>query len=862
MKSQLLLTIILLIISLEINAEITTDGSLGSHANLPGPDYLIGADLGRQIGSNLFHSFQDFNLNSSESATFSGPSNVQNILSRVTGGNPSNIDGLIRSTIPNADFYFLNPYGIMFGENAKLDVQGSFHASTADYLRLGITGQFAVNHPEQSILTVAPPTAFGFLDAPAGIQVQGSKFAIAPWADFSLIGGDLTFNNAQLLASSGRFNLISIAAKGEVTAKESHLDIQVPDTSSFAKFGHIEMINSYVETSGSPASGINISAAQFLMHNSSIYAHTLLSDSDSNSKDIDILATEWIRIQGEPSEISESEYIVDTESGIFSNTFSNGNASHIFITTPQLEISKSTIDTSTRSKGNGGNIEIQSQQIRFREGAAILSNAYGAGVGGQIKIKAMERLELIDQRVFLTPEEIKLETSIQANTFGSGNSGSIFIEAGYLQLWGADILSQTFNEGDGNQIFVKANNIDILNGSSISVSAVNQAIGNGGNLYVNVADTLQLSGFRPGFLGSHNKSNIFHKVQSSLVSVTLGSGVAGAVEISAKNLVVSDYGSVGAATVGSGHAGNLAITVDNLYLKNGGILSNSSGGVIGENLILGTGDAGDITVTAKGDIVIEGHNPLYPSGIISNTFFSGQGGNIRVQTNRLAMRDEGTISASSLGTGNAGNIQIKANQISLLQGSKIASAATQAIGGNITVNAPYLLYLQKSHITTSVHGGTGNGGNITIENPAFVILNQGNIIAQADEGYGGDIYIKSGQFVESSNSLVSASSNLGIDGEVNIDSPDMDMEGFLVVLPEEFIDVSNLMTTHCNQRLSENLSNFVVKSSEGSPNSPDDLLPSGPLLSDSLPIKMTTSIKNPSKKLPFSTNNCKRGKLK
>jgi len=81
MKSHLLLTLFLLIISLSINAEITTDGSLGSRANLPGPDYQIGPDLGRQMGGNLFHSFQDFNLQSFESATFSGPNNVSNVIS-------------------------------------------------------------------------------------------------------------------------------------------------------------------------------------------------------------------------------------------------------------------------------------------------------------------------------------------------------------------------------------------------------------------------------------------------------------------------------------------------------------------------------------------------------------------------------------------------------------------------------------------------------------------------------------------------------------------------------------------------------------------------------------------------------------
>jgi filamentous hemagglutinin family protein len=166
MKYYLLFLIFLIPIS--TYAQITTDGTLGQTLNLPGPDYQIGADLGQQHGGNLFHSFQDFNLQPFESATFSGPNQIQNVISRVTGGNPSNIDGTIRLTIPNADFYFLNPYGIMFGPNARLDVQGSFHASTADYLRLEDGGRFDARNPNDSLLTVAPIEAFGFLtDSPA-----------------------------------------------------------------------------------------------------------------------------------------------------------------------------------------------------------------------------------------------------------------------------------------------------------------------------------------------------------------------------------------------------------------------------------------------------------------------------------------------------------------------------------------------------------------------------------------------------------------------------------------------------------------------------------------------------------------------
>ncbi len=102
--------LVLLLIYHSSNAEIITDGTLGQQINLSGPNFQITSDLGQQHGTNLFHSFQDFNLNNLENATFSGSNNINNIISQVTGGNPSNIDSLIHSTIPNANFYFLNPY--------------------------------------------------------------------------------------------------------------------------------------------------------------------------------------------------------------------------------------------------------------------------------------------------------------------------------------------------------------------------------------------------------------------------------------------------------------------------------------------------------------------------------------------------------------------------------------------------------------------------------------------------------------------------------------------------------------------------------------------------------------------------------
>jgi filamentous hemagglutinin family protein len=121
-------------------AQIKTDGTIGPKANLKGPDFRIDEKLGRRFGNNLFHSFEPFNIRTLadgtiESATFAGPGELANVISRVTGGDPSEINGLLRSQIGKADFWLINPSGVAFGPNASLDVPGSFHVSTADELR-------------------------------------------------------------------------------------------------------------------------------------------------------------------------------------------------------------------------------------------------------------------------------------------------------------------------------------------------------------------------------------------------------------------------------------------------------------------------------------------------------------------------------------------------------------------------------------------------------------------------------------------------------------------------------------------------------------------------------------------------------
>lgn len=78
-------------LTLSVHSEIITDGTLGERVHLQAPNYATTQNLGTTVGSNLFHSFEQFNISSGETATFSGAENIQNVISRVTGGNASTI---------------------------------------------------------------------------------------------------------------------------------------------------------------------------------------------------------------------------------------------------------------------------------------------------------------------------------------------------------------------------------------------------------------------------------------------------------------------------------------------------------------------------------------------------------------------------------------------------------------------------------------------------------------------------------------------------------------------------------------------------------------------------------------------------
>ena len=202
-------------------AEVTFDNSLGDitrSADTLSGEITIPVARGDLNGRNLFHSFSTFNINANESVHFVGGTQVDTIISRVTGGDISHINGGLRTT--DAHLFFLNPAGIMFGEGAMIDIDGSFHVSTADLIQFDDGSVFAADLSSSDAnirLTSAKPSAFGFLDTdPKAITIKNSDtFKVANHATLSMTGGAIEVTNgSELKAPGGIIQLTSLSGSG------------------------------------------------------------------------------------------------------------------------------------------------------------------------------------------------------------------------------------------------------------------------------------------------------------------------------------------------------------------------------------------------------------------------------------------------------------------------------------------------------------------------------------------------------------------------------------------------------------------------------------------------------------------------
>ena len=779
-------------------SEVILDGSMGTAGALSGPDYQITEDLGQRAGNNLFHSFGRFNLNSAENATFSGSAGIQNVISRVTGGQESFIDGSFRSTIPGANIYFLNPSGVVFGENATLDVQGSFHASTADYLKFKDGVKFESGEAiASSVLTVAAPEAFGFLDnTPASIDILGKAnninqaLDVADGETFSLVGGNISIVDNGLSVSDGQVNIISVGSAGEAVIGSTEIE-----TGSFKNMGDIyfESQNDSSETvasiflNGDSAKKIFIQGGEMTLKNTSIVSET----QDGMGGNIDINLSRGLNINGTQN---------NSKDGIFTNTESSGIGGiggNIELNVGKINLAGGANIATITENGRSGNITINtSDSIQITgKNTAISSITNGKGQAGNLVINT-KSLETFDG-AFISSHSS--ESSEQV-----AESGHIKINAtDTIRLTGLEEESSGISsvvEGDGNtgDIEIQSDNLIIENGGGIFTFTGGN--GNSGNILVKSND-IELTGIESSLTGI-----VTWSMNSSMASQTLGS--SGDIKILSNNLSVQNGASISTSNENSGNAGNAG----NLFVKSENILLSGIDSTIKTATSIDSmGDAGNLNIYANEIKINDG------ASFNTSTLGSGNGGNLVITADDIYLNNS-SLKSDSQNMGSAGNINIvlKKGGLTLENDALITSAAKSAMPGNISIDDGKIVQLSgKSTIQTGAVGQ--RGGDVFISAP-IVALDNSSIRAKDDGGTEGSVVIP-GFLFKSPLSEVSATSRLDI-------KPDTTISGNIAILPESFFNASEYLSDSCDNRSIENTNSFVINGRGGFPLSPGKLAPS------------------------------------
>jgi len=827
----------------QVSAPIS-DNTLSTQVNqLDGSTFTI--EGGQVSGNNLFHSFEAFSIPTNGSVTFNNGANIQTIINRVTGDSSTRIDGLLRTAQP-ADVFLLNPNGIRFGENARLDIGGSFFATTGESLRFADGTEFSADSSATPpLLTMTAPVGVQYGASPGAITVAGSgsnlqldfkTFAIdrsnrnpglsvATGETLVLAGGEINLTGGNLTAQDGRIELASVGANELLEIGE---DWRL-NPESVERLGTISLSETAsADVSGTGGGNLGVIGANLTLQDGS----ALLSNTEGNlpGGEMTLDLTEAITLSG---------VRVDNE----------GNplfASRIFA------------EVSPGATGQGGNVTINTSRLQISEGAQIAAQTFGLGDAGVLEVNADQILSLGGTP--LGP------TGLFAITANLGNAGELKINTGYLGV------------GEGSQ----------LSTSSFSPS-------NAGQVSI-VADTVEVVGGAPG-LGA---SSILSRGESSAYQ---GSG--GGVNLTADNLVVANGARIQTGSDGGGQGGQLQVNATDIQLvgtspsgsaaglfsfvsqlatANGGdiivntqTLEITDGGQIATSTA-GSGDAGDLKISAE-RIELAGIGSIGASGLFASALSpirpsdgqvfpqDGAGGNITVNSNQVLVRDGATISASNFpsssnnpelapGEGSAGNVTVIGNLIELDDRALITASTASGGRGNVTLTANDLLQLNRNSNIAANAEGTEPGGNIAIDAPFIIGQNNSDITANAVNARGGRVNITTNAIFglevreqQTDLSDITASSELGAEfqGIITINSPEVDPSEGLVELPDTPVDIANLIAQGC-AATEGNV--FVVTGRGGLPEAPNQTLRGAAVWQDLRPLGNETVAQAPPEVTP------------
>ena len=712
------------------NSEVRTDEIKGNPAEV--------IEGGAQRGANLFHSFSEFNVENGRGAYFANPGGIENIFSRVTGANSSEILGTL-GVSGNADLFFINPNGIIFGENARLDVGGSFVATTADEVQFGEVG-FSASEPNAPPLLTVQPSALFFNQmnaerienqstATAGVSLAGeplSGLKVPNGESLLLIGGDVKIDGGGLNALGGRVELGGLAATGNVglSTKENNLSFNFPED---VKRANVWLTNgASVDVTAEGGGSIFINANNLeLAKGSSLLAGIEAGSETPNALPGDIIlnATEEITLS---------------------------------------QASKITNQVEETAIGNGGNIELQASSLTLKDGSFISASTFGKGNAGSVRVQA--------NSVLLAGESSQGKRTDIVSQVGKkaiGNGGEVEIETGSLTLkGGAFISASTFGKGNGSSVRVRARESVLLegewnrrDGGAIVSRVGKKAIGNGGEVEIDT-DSLTL------------------KDGARLSADTFGEGNGGSVTVRANSILLEGESStekrtdivsrVGENAIGNG--GEVEIETGSLILKGGAVVSGST---------FGKGNGSSVRVRARESVLLEGESSRGDGSAIGSRVGQnaiGNGGEVEIETGSLILKGGARLTASSFGEGNAGIVRIEANSVLLeeesSQGffstiSSVVEEVEEARGnaGKVDIKTDSLTLKDGARLTADTLS-EGDGGSVMIQASSVLLAGESSqgkrtdIVSRVGEnarGNGGEVEIETGSLILKGGAVISGS---------------------------------------------------------------------------------------------------------
>ncbi len=793
------LTALFLLCCLPAHAQnITLDGTTGPHPGqiqpLTGPNYTIDATQGTTLGSNLYHSFQTFNLFQNESATFTGPTDIRNVVNRVTGGS-STIDGLLQSTMPNANFYFLNPNGVFFGPHASVNVPNSFYVSSSANPQIGEASALVAAGPAgfqgMPLLTGERAERFGLLDIDVSslggegaktlggegetVTIRGSGSV----PSLEVMGNEISLENAKIRAEAEK---LSFHSSGSLVINDSEIRSSRPNTVIEMTADNLK-INRTTEAGGptirmnagdEDAGQVRLEARTIEMTGNSNNTMPLLDGSSygtGKAADFRIIANDQFILRdamimantienaagkgGTVSILSNNGLVNLSNSSLQATTKGSGRAGNISIfNAKQVDLEKeSLIVASTMSSGDGGVISINTGTLNV-EKSAIAVGTLGTGKGGNLNIQATQSITLSGASGWSSsrqpqpsspPESIPLFTiAVDSRNESSGgdatNGQPVVIETPHLELNNGAVISlATFGQGQGGNLEIRADNISVTDSNIVSGTA---ASGQGGNIDI-YTNALTLSGEPRELLPEFLPDRVFSSIELS--------------------------------TIGDGNAGNLRIepksgTPPTINILDGASISSSS------NSTSGSGKAGGLIMNA-------GTVNLNRGTVMAKTVGLGEGGKIRITANQVALDNESEIDVETTGSNKAGSLSITATREVSLNGNSSITASTEGKGEggaiSLTVNSGNLNVNNQSSISASTKGEKDAGRLGITANEVNLTDNSLINAATFGKGRGGDLNVEANKLsVTNSNIIAATGTGGGEAGKVEIRTADMNLSGY------------------------------------------------------------------------------------